>query len=431
MKWRILSLAFLVSNIAPSAYADSNSPSALDALQSQINSLQNQISTLNTSSVLSQYVMTDFSNPFGLLLDTHYALGVLQDKAVFTTPVVLGGNLEADLQTWGGSFSTSIPSQGTYQDGSAVSITAANLDTMANVNDWVTAFLAMQGNVGGNSGNPPTFDKAFLLFGNLQKNPLFVTVGEIYLPFGMFLGNGPWSNNLDTNAFQISKTNQLTLNFYQKGFYSSFAWFNTPADPDALNDFTYNLSYVKSGTFNYTVGAGYLYDIRDTNSGVGAAYPQAGTGGNTTSSTNTVSGGRNGLFDVNASAGYGPVSLNGEFDLTETGATNLNGSDTGKMSAWNIAAGYGIILANIPTYFQVGYSATHNMNNISFPLAGMAYTAAQTQTTDSDEGIQHNWLVSMTNHFFNNVYMSPEYQYSTLYNGTHTWTLTYDISAYF
>ena len=434
LKLRTLSLAML-SIISTAAHADPSTASLqsqVNALENQLNGLQSQISTMNSDSksMLSGVVGTDFSNPFGLLNDPQFALGIMQDKANFTQPLVLGGNLEADLQTWGGSFSTITPSGATYNNGSAFSLTAANLDFMANMGDWVTGFMSIQGNVGGNAGSPPTVDKAFLLFGNLQRNPLFFTAGEIYLPFGIFNGNGPWSNNLDTDAFRISKTNQLTLNFFQKGFYTSFAWFDDPAN-NSLTDFTYNISYTQSGTLNYTLGAGYLYDIRDTNSGIGAAYPGPGTGGNTTPTTNTVSGGHNGAFDLNASLAYGHYNLNGEYDFTERGASNLNGTNTGPLGAWNVAAGYGTLFWNIPTNFQVGYSATHNMNNVPTQLWGMANVGPQSQTSDSNAGVQHNWLVSMTNQFFPNVYMSPEYQYSTLYNGTHTWTLTYDISAYF
>ncbi|MCX7123810.1 MAG: FlxA-like family protein [Gammaproteobacteria bacterium] len=435
MKLRILSLAVL-SAISLSAYADTGTASSMQdqvsALQNQINSLQSQLNNMNNHSALNSIIMTDFSSPLGLLNDSQYALGTLLNKSTLNTPIVVGGSIESDLQTWGGSFSVpNAVGNTTYQSGSAFSVTGAELYTMANMGDWVTGLLGLQGNVGGNSGSPMSFDKAFLLFGNLQKNPLFVTVGEIYLPFGIFNGNGPWSNNLDTDAFRISKTNQLTLNFYNKGFYTSFAWFNTAANNSGLHDFTYNISYAKSGTFNYSVGAGYLYDIRNTNSGIGAAYPGAGVSGNTAPSTYTISGNRNGAFDLNGSIAYGHYNLNGEYDFTERGASNLNGSNTGPMGAWNIAAGYGTLFWNIPTNFQLGYSATHNMSNIPAQLWGMDTASVQTQTSDNNAGVQHNWLVSMTNQFFPNVYMSPEYQYSTLYNGTHTWTLTYDISAYF
>ncbi len=434
MKLRILSIAVL-SALSLSAYADTPANTALQnqvsALQNQINSLQSQISNMNTHTALSSVVMTDFSNPFGLLNDPQFALGVLQDKATFNTPLVLGGSMEADLQTWGGSFSTTTPSGETYKNGSAFSLTGAELYTMANIGDWVTGFTGLQGNVGGNAGSPMTFDKAFLLFGNLQKNPLFITAGQIYLPFGLFNGNGPWSNNLDTDAFRISKTNQLALNFYQKGFYSSFAWFGTTAESNNLKDFTYNISYATSGNFNYSVGAGYLYDIRDTNSGIGAAYPANGVGGNTTPTSSEVSGNRNGAFDMNASVAYGHYNLLGEYNFTERGANNNNGTSTGPMGSWNIAASYASLYWNIPTNFQVSYSATENMQNIPTPLWGMANVGPQSQTTDNNAGVQHNWIVSMSNTFFPNVIASPEYQYSTLYNGTHTWTLTYDLSAYF
>lgn len=430
MKVRALSYCVL-SAMAIHSYADGSSQDQLNALQAQISSLQTQINQLGTQSAMSNVMMLDTANPFGVMPSTTMPLAIMQSKSSFNTPLIMGGTLEADAQLWGGSFSNNNNVGGlTYHTGSDVAISSANLYTMVNMDQWVTGYLSLQGDVGGFTNSQMTFDKAFLTVGNLQKNPIYFMLGKAYLPFGAFNGNGPFSNNLDTNTFRIQQTNQASLNYFTNGIYTSITGFSNPNSSD-VKDYVYDISYTKLGNFNYTVGASYLYDIRDTNSGLGASYPLNGQSGGA-SSTNTLTGGRNGAFDINGAVGYGLYTLFGEFDITQTNSTNLNGSSTGKMSAWDIAFDYAPVLWNIPTTFQISYSATNNMNNVSAGLSGMIVQAPQTMgTTDTNAGMQHEWLLSMSNQFFKNVFFSPEYQYATLYNGTHTWTLTYDISAYF
>lgn len=430
---KVCALSFCVlSAMAAHSYAEGSSQDQLNALQAQISSLQTQINHLNTKTVPSNLIMLDTANPFGLMPSPTFALALMQSKSAFNTPLVLGGYLEADVQDWGGSFTNTNNAGGlTYNNGTDVAISSANLYTMANMGQWVTGYLSLQGNVGGNSNQSPLFDKAFITVGNLQNNPLFFMAGKSYVPFGAFNGNGPYSNNLETNTFRIQQTNQLSLNYAMNGIYTGLTAFSTDANPSGIHDFAYDLSYTKLGNFNYTVGASYLYDIRDTNSGLGASYPGNGKA-NQFASTSTLYGNRNAAFDLNAAVGYGLYTLFGEWNTTATNASNQNGSSTGKMSAWDIAFDYAPTLWNIPTTFQISYSATHNMNNVSGFLSGMIVQAPQTMgTTDTNAGMQHDWILSMSNQFFKNVFFSPEYQYATLYNGTHTWTLTYDVSAYF
>ncbi len=344
---------------------------------------------------------------------------MMQAKAEFDKPLILGGELEIDPQMWGGTYSRAISNTLTYNSGSGIAVITADLNTMANIGKWVSAYISIQGGI---APAKTTFDQAFLTVGNIQTNPFFLTVGESYMPFGVFNGNGPFANNLVTNAFRAGNTNQIALNYAKGDFYTNLATFNNKSSTTTnLEDFSYSISYTTTGNFNYSVGAGYLYDVRGTNASVGEAYP--------TNSPNTVTGGRNGAYDLNGLVAYGPFGLNGEFIITQTGATNLNGTGTGQMSTWNVTGTYGLLPFGIPTTLFASYSATHNMQSIAFPLNGMIYQPQTTEVTDSNESMAHQWLIAMSNEFFHNVYMSPEYAYDTLYNGTHTWTLTYDITA--
>ena len=329
----------------------------------------------------------------------------------------------------GGSYSRQINNSTTYNNGSDLAVTTVDFNTMANMGQWVTAFFSIQGGI---SPTPTSFSQAFLTLGNIQNNPFFLTIGDTYLPFGIFNGDGPYANNLDTNAFRAANTNQVAFNYAEGNFYTNFALLHNQASRDGLDDFSYTLSYTTTGNFNYSLGAGYLYDIRGTDSEVGDAYPNNDNKENTHRAVNpgnTISGSRNAAYDVNALVAYGFYSLNGEFNITQTGAQNLDGSAINQMSAWNLAAAYAPTIWGIPTTFSLGYSATHNMNSIPLPLNGMANNPQQTETTDNNASMAHQWLAYMSNEFVPNVYMSPEFAYDTLYNGTHTWSLTYDITA--
>ncbi|MCX7123991.1 MAG: LbtU family siderophore porin, partial [Gammaproteobacteria bacterium] len=407
------------------AYANDS----INALQSQINALQNQINTLQAQTTPSAMVMSDQSNPFSGMPDTTFPLAMMQAKATFNAPLILGGELEIDPQIWGGSFSIPVDSSTTYNNGSDIAVTTADLNTMANMGQWVSAYISIQGGV---ASNPTTLDQAFLTFGNIQRNPFFLTIGETYLPFGVFNGNGPYANNLTTNALRASNTNQISLNYVKGDFYTNLAGFENKDDRNNLEDFSYMVSYTTTGNFNYSIGAGYLYDVRGTDTSLGNAYPNNNnetTKVNPVNTPNTITGSRNAVYDLNGLVAYGPYGMNGEAALTQSGAQNLNGTETGQMSTWNIAATYDILPWGIPTTLSMGYSATHNMNNIPFVLNGMANNSQSTQSSDNNAGMAHQWIAYMSNEFFHNIYMSPEFSYDTLYNGTHTWELTYDITA--
>lgn len=431
MKLRVLSCAIL-SVIAVSSYAAANTPD-LSALQAQINSLENQINSLNTQNSLSQAVMLDTAAPINAMSDTIIPLQVLQAKPTLSAPLVIGGSLEGDAQWWNGSFSTTDSSGNVYQTGTGIYLTSANLAFMANLGTWVTGVMTLQGNVGGSQNSGFQVDKAFLVVGNLQKNPLFLTVGEAYVPFGVFSGNGPYANSLDTNMFRISKTNQLALNFFQNGLSTSFALFNSKASPSSLNDFAYNINYATTGNFNYSIGAGYLRDIRGTNSGLGAAFPDEATSEPALTTTYNVNSGRNAVYDINGAVNYGLYGLVGQYDTTQDSATNRAGQSVGgKMAAWNITGSYKPTILNLPTTLSLGYSATRNMATIPMPLVGLVTDGAQTAgNVDNNSGMQHQWQLAASSQVMKNVYTGPEFDYQHLYSGKNTWTLVYDMTAYF
>lgn len=431
---KLLSL-LVMAGLSTFAFADSNDASTttpqqqaqLDSLNQQISQLQNQLQG-NSSSILGKkvnlgnYVMLDTADPFGLMSDTIFPLQVLQAKqsSGFTKPLVLGGYIEADAQTWDGNLS--IPASN-YKSGTNIYITTAKLFALGNIGDWVSTFASFQPST--TPSVTTTFDQAFITVGNLNKNPLYLMIGESYLPFGTFAGNAPWSNSITTNDFRTSSTNQINLGYYQNGLQLNLAVANSPKNPNTgttytqnLEDFIYDLNYGKSysNSFNYSIGASYMSDIRGMNNNVGSAY------------SSTLTGKQNGAWDVNGSVGFKQVSLNVEYDSTTSAATNLNGSSTGVMSSWMTTLNYAPVIKGQVTIFSVGYSQSKNMANVPYTVSGMFKSLP---ATGLGQGFKQQWIAFVQRPIVTNVYLGPEFDYAKTYNGYHTWTGTLDLSAYF
>ncbi len=427
----------VLTGLSLGAFADNTQATAqqqaeINSLSAQINQLQAQqqpapttSTSVTVASVLGNNVMLDSADPFGMMSDTNFNLQVLQAKqsSGFTKPIVLGAYLEADPQMWGGTLKTTGTQGAGYQQGSGVYLTSAKLYAMGNLNDWVSTFFSLQPQT---TIYSTTFDQAFITFGNLNKNPLFLTVGRTYLPFGTFAGNGPWSNSLTTNDFRTSMSNQLNLGFYQNGLTLNFAVANSGANSNGvaynnnITEFVYNVYYAKSyaNSFNYSAGASYLSDIRGLVNNIGNAY-----------ATNAISGGRNGAYDLNGSLGYKQVTLNAEYATTTSSATNPNGTSTGDMSSWMTTLSYSPVLAGKVTVFSVGYSQSSNMANVPSNVSGSFNSYPY---TGPGQGFKQQWIAFVQRPMFmKNLYISPEFDYAKTYNNQYTWTGTVDISAYF
>ena len=437
MKLKLLSGTVIASlSLAGNAFADitltADQQAQLTALQNQVNQLE---SSLNNQSPANGMVMLDTSNPFGEMPDTSFALSVLQSRRSFNKPLVFGGYVEADIQAWGkDKLAATTPDGKTvdYQNGTSVFLTTAKLYALANMDDWASTFLSLQGQT--NAYNSTTFDQAFVTIGNLNKNPLYLMIGKTYLPFGNFEGNGPWSNSITTNAFRMSQTNQIDLGFFQNGLNLTLALAN-PGSSDGppssnsssattygqnLSDLVYNLNYANTyNNFSYSIGASYISDIRGMKSNIGQAY-----GGST-----GFTGSKNGAYDINGSIGYNDLTLMAEYAATTKSATNLNGTSTGIMSSWMTTLNYAPTLWGQTTIFSIGYSASQNMQNVPYSLSA-AYHQGPPLTTFS-ESFKNQWIAFIQRPIYTNVFVSPEFDYAKTYNGLHTWTTTIDISAYF
>jgi hypothetical protein len=105
----------------------------------------------------------------------------------------------------------------------------------------------------------------------------------------------------------------------------------------------------------------------------------------------------------------------------------VNNVATGKLSSWMLGANYKTGLYNIPTTFQLSYSATENMQNLPYALPGEANGTINTVGTS----VKNQWLASVEGEVLTNFFVGPEFDYSELYTGQKTYAVTLDMNALF
>lgn len=414
----------VLSFMAASAYADDVN-ATMASIQSQLNQISAELNSQSQQQPMAgiPFVGTDAVNPLSAMSKVQMPINVLRAKNQLNNPVVIGGEIETDLQDTGGD---TIPLKHStnydftsYQQGSDIALSKVYLMTMVNFNDYVTGLVNIKTQLPLSNGL--TVERAFLMFGNLNKSPFSLMVGANYLPFGNFAGNGPWSNALTTNMFRVSTTNQIIANFSNKWLIVNTGIYSNKGA--GYNGVSYLANAIAQNTWRgigMSFGVGYMNNVNGSNSSLGNAYTHA-----TSPGSGQLTGGTNGAYDINASIGPAYFTLLGEYVSTTRGATSI-GQNTGAMSAWMVGEQSTFKVHQIPTKFQLSYSQTNNMNNLQ-----MTYNADIPQNLVTNAGIKSQWLTSIQGEFFPNVWVGPEFVTAHLYSSQNSYTGTLDMTAYF
>lgn len=232
-------------------------------------------------------------------------------------------------------LSGAVEGQGFSQSGfnsgtnNGVNLSTAEFDMNAIASSWATAFMAMDFNGAPiSSGNryPNStiyLGRGFATIGNLNRFPVYFTVGLMNTPFGRF-ANGMVSTPLTQSLAQIRVPSALLGFNLNNGLFGSLYGFSgnqTSGGQPIFKQWGVNggYKYKFHQADHLSVGAGWVSNIADAqgeqNTGNNTAAGQFGGFGVTTpTSTNnnqlvhSVDG-----VDGNASLVLGPVSLMGEF----------------------------------------------------------------------------------------------------------------------
>ncbi|HIG65547.1 MAG TPA: LbtU family siderophore porin [Methyloprofundus sp.] len=367
--------------------------------------------------------------------------------------LVFSAYIEVDAQGWWGNhFSEpeAVPADiddgssygtETYHDGSGIYLTTAELYMMANLNKWTQMYISIAA-----TQNEIGLVDAFATLGNLEKFPIFLTIGQSRMPFGTFAGGGPWIKGLTKGLFRPGHMPNITLAYDHGGLNTNLAFFMPKAENGALiqgttdsepvsgeheGNFMYSIFYhgdITNTDITYGLNFGYLYNT--ANSGIAASKQLAnGTGTGSGAVSGTALRNRqdhNSVLNFEGSIGYQDYMLFAGLTTTTKKRSYTNDKRAG---AWYIQTSFSpsinILGSDKETVFSVAYNGAYNTQNMPMLVAGSAIDEI------SVTGVQQEVTAFVQRELFGQVYLGLEYAWMGMYDGRHSNEVTLDASIYF
>jgi outer membrane murein-binding lipoprotein Lpp len=159
----------------------------------------------------------------------------------------------------------------------SLNLSRAELDSFANVGPWAQGFMSFsfdnspldpeEEGTGNPINNSRLFlQRGFLTIGNLDRSPLYFTIGQMYVPFGRYLNY--LLSDPATKLVGRTTARAALLGLYRNGLYASVYAFNgasMPAGTTGIDDFGGNVGLKYSGdVIKFNVGGGGINNIADS-----------------------------------------------------------------------------------------------------------------------------------------------------------------------
>lgn len=227
---------------------------------------------------------------------------------------------------------------------------------------------------------PLEADEAYLTLGNEELSPIYLSVGQLYVPFGNFESHMV----SDPLTLELAETREkaVQLGIDAGGFYGSVYLFNGDNQDDSedkIDHYGANLGFAnETDSISYDVGVDYINDIGDTG---GLSWLLEGV-----DDYDYVDG-----LGAHIVLNFGVVSLMGEYitALDEFKANQIAFNEqAAQPKAWNAEAGLTFDIAGKETTFAVGYQMTEEALALELPetrILGVISTAINDNTTVSLE----------------------------------------------
>jgi len=243
---------------------------------------------------------------------------------------------------------------------------AAELDLNLQATSWVNVYASIDYDPSRTS-HQVFMNRAFMTIGNLEKSPVYLTVGRMYVPFGRYASNmvtEPYTQDIGRTradaveiGYQQKGKNALHAEVYTYEGHTRFQPFggkySTQYGADA--GYQYNLGDV-SGEF----GASYISNLADSNGIQGTIFNNAAT----FQSQNIPA------VDVYGSIAYKQFNLLGEY-ITALKRFDPKAfayeSQGAKPSGFNTELSYNFKSFNHPSSIAVGYSRTNQAVAMGLP----------------------------------------------------------------
>jgi len=291
-------------------------------------------------------------------------------------------------------------------DESDIVLATFELGIASQVTDWVEVAASL---LYEEDDTDLEVDLAYITIANPDVAPVFLTAGQIYVPFGAY------ETNLisDPLTLEIGETRETTvqLGFVYQGFGGSVYAFNgdNKIDGDSrLGSWGANLLYGQEREdITWTVGAGYISDLGDSDTLqdsvadnrsarldelIESGDPLAGT-------FNTDPTERTGGWTANFAVIANGFNLIGEYltasDDFDPASLGFNGQGA-KPSAWNIELGYAFEIFGKESVVAAAYQGTDEAVALELP--------------------QERWMLGLSVGIFDNTALSLEYAYDTDYD---------------
>lgn len=300
-------------------------------------------------------------------------------------------------------LSGQVTAQGTYvrpfqgATTSNIDLTTAEIDALILASTWAQAFISLQydnsllpftaapGNRISNSRFYLT--RGFLTIGDLTEFPLYITAGQMYVPFGNYASFAV----TDPLTKTMARTNQraVLLGLEKSGFYAQAYTFKGPSNVSApgINQGGLNGGFKYAGPkLTADVGAGYILNMADSggmqNTGVGPSYtiPQMGFQGFGVppnlnpdiipSTSNEFLYNRVPGVDLHGTLMYGPITLIGEYVGATKSFNSINLSFNGggaQPKAMQLEGVYAFNFVQRPTNISLSYDQSWQALGLNLP----------------------------------------------------------------
>lgn len=306
-------------------------PLPLDADQPTIRKLWDHYITITTVPFMTRTLAFNGSDLLYNLSSMNEDLALLQQKQQVVEQLHADGiHLDRPvLQVSGALQGQAYSSQSFNPNGAnggptaGIALSTAELDFNAMASSWATAFMAID-----YSGSPIStgnrlpnseiyLSRGFLTLGNLDVFPMYFTIGKMYPPYGRY-ASSMVSTPVTQSLMEILSPAAL-LGFSKNNFMATAYTYEGAQIKGSDSIFqqggvTANYKFICNEIMNFTVGAGWVSNIADSQGMQGTGYSTvdnqfSGFGSNGSDNlAHSVNGG-----DVNATFVAGPVTLIGEY----------------------------------------------------------------------------------------------------------------------
>ncbi|WP_069471869.1 LbtU family siderophore porin [Candidatus Marithrix sp. Canyon 246] len=261
--------------------------------------------------------------------------------------------LQAKESDTGVRFSGLVSLEGRYNRGfdevntSDIAVDELGFAFEAKVNKWATGLISFLYEEGATDFE---VDEAKITLGNTELSPLYLSLGQMYLPFGNYESHMV----SDPLTLEIGEAREqaVLLGAEMGGVYATVYGFNgstqDSAAEDLIDKYGFNVGFAQeTDQYNFDVGVGFINDISDSDGLTDAL-----------GATSLLA-----YEEVNGLAAYlllkvGPVSFIGEYitalDQFKSSHLAFNGVGA-EPKAWNAELGYTFPIAGKETTFAVGY----------------------------------------------------------------------------